>query len=279
MLPKLGFSLEMEYDIPLDQVISLLQAAGFSAVSPVWGQDLALVADHIRTHNMTIQSLHAPPKGMAALWDLTRPESADLQKAMLASLEDCVTFAIGTLVVHGWQGHGYVFPDTPLDFTFWDTLVSRAGTLGVAIAFENLEGEEYLAALLDRYRDLPYIGFCWDTGHDRCYGHTMDFLAHYGHRLMMTHVNDNFGVRGENYTSKDDLHLLPFDGNTDWHAQLARLSNAREQETLNFELKTRSHGIATYPHWALEQYIAEAAKRAHRVAEIYENVIIRKAPQ
>ena len=269
MLPKLGFSLEMEYDRPIGQVIALLKAAGFSAVSPVWGQGLEEIAGCARVCGMTVQSLHAPPKGMAKLWEPDAPDSAPLQHAMLGSLEACVRFEIPILVVHGWQGHGYVFPDTPLDFRFWDRLVSRARALGVCIAFENLEGEEYLAALMARYRDQAHVVFCWDSGHDRCYPHTMDFLAAYGDRLMMTHLNDNFGVQGENFSSKDDLHLLPFDGNTDWPAQLGRLQNAKLQHTLNFELKTLSHGIATYPQWTLEQFITEAGTRARRIAEQY----------
>ena len=277
-MPKLGFSLEKEYDIPIEQVIGLLCRAGFSAVSPVWGQELARIADCVRAHSMTVQSLHAPPKGMAALWELDRPESAGLQQEMLASIDACARFHIPTLVVHGWQGHGYVFPDTPLDFTFWDSFVARAEDRGVSVAFENLEGEEYLAALLARYRDRDHIGFCWDTGHDRCYPHTMDFLERYGDRLMMTHINDNWGVRGDIYTSMDDLHLQPFDGNTDWPAQLGRMAATRRQQILNFELKTRSHGISTYPQWTLEQFIREAAVRGRRLAQIYTNVITETAP-
>lgn len=269
MLPKIGFSLEMEYDRPVEQVISLLKAAGFCAVSPIWGHDLAAITACAREQGMAVQSLHAPPKGMAALWDLGRAESPQLQEAMLDSVDACARYEIPVLVVHGWQGHGYTFPDTPLDFSFFDRMVARAQALGVSIAFENLEGEEYLAALLERYRDLPHIGFCWDSGHDRCYPHRLDFLQSFGHRLMMTHLNDNFGVRGSNYTSKDDMHLLPFDGNSDWDLQLARLRTARRQECLNFELKRFSHGTATYPQWDLEQFIAEAATRAHTIAEKY----------
>ena len=221
---------------------------------------------------MTIQSLHAPPKGMAALWQPDAAESAPLQTDMLNSLDTCAQFEIPVLVVHGWQGMPYTFPETALDFSFFDRLAGRAQALGVSIAFENLEGEEYLAALLKRYRDLPHIGFCWDSGHDRCYPHKLDFLKEFGDRLLMTHLNDNFGVRGDGYTSKDDLHLLPFDGNTEWDMQLARLQTAQQQDILNFELKTLSHGTATYPQWTLEQFITEAAARARKIAERYANI-------
>ncbi len=265
MLPQLGFSLEMEYDRPIAQVIALLQKAGFSAVSPLWGQDLAAIC----ACGITVQSLHAPPKGMAMLWQPDTAESVPLQKSMLDSLSACARWDIPVLVVHGWQGMPYTFPGAPLDFSFWDRFVEHAQALGVAIAFENLEGEEYLAALLARYAGLSHIGFCWDSGHDRCYPHKLDFLKAFGDRLIMTHLNDNFGRQGDCYNSKDDRHLLPFDGNTDWDKQLGRLKTAKPQSILNFELKTLSHGIATYPQWTLEQFITEAGIRARQIAEKY----------
>lgn len=270
MLPELGISLELQYSLPIRPVIALLKEAGFSAVSPVWGQDLAVIADCTKQHNMTIQSLHAPPKGMSLLWQPDAPDSAAMQAVMLDSLRACARFGIPILVVHSWQGHGYTFPDTPLDFRFWDAFVGCARELGICIAFENLEGEEYLAALLQRYRDFSDIGFCWDSGHDRCYPHRLDFLEEFGNRLMMTHLNDNFGVPGSTFSSKDDLHLLPMDGNTDWIAQLRRLKTCRIQQILNFEVKMLSHGISTYPDWSLAQFFREAASRAQKIAEMYD---------
>lgn len=277
MIPKLGFSLEMEYAYPMQQVITWLHNAGFTAVSPLWGQDLSAISACATELGMTVQSLHAPPKGMALLWQPAQPDSAALQKSMMDSLSACAKFQIPVLVVHGWQGMGYTFPHASLDFSFWDVFVQQAQKLGVSIAFENLEGEEYLAALMERYRNLPYIGFCWDAGHDRCYPHETDFLDSFGPRLIMTHINDNFGVRGNAYTSKDDLHLLPFDGNTNWDHQLIRLKGAAMQDILNFELKTLSHGISTYPQWSLEQFIMEAGHRARQIAEKYIQ-ICKKAP-
>ena len=275
MLPKIGFSLEAKYDRPMTQVIPLLKQAGFSAVSPVWttAGELACIAACVREQGMTLQSLHAPPKGMAALWQQDSDASAALMVAMLHSLEACARWQIPVLVVHGWQGTPYSFCQEDLYFHHFDRLVERAQDAGVSIAFENLEGEEYLAALLDRYRHCRHVGFCWDSGHDHCYPHKLDFLKEFGHRLIMTHLNDNFGMRTDTHSSKDDMHLLPFDGNLDWDAQLQRLRSARRQETLNFELKTVSHTLPTYPHLMLEQYITEAGHRAHRIAENYQRMI------
>ena len=273
MLPKIGFSLEAKYDRPMAQVIGLLQKAGFTAVSPVWAteEELSEIAACARSTGMTVQSLHAPPKGMAVLWQRDEAASAALMAAMLASLETCARLQIPVLVVHGWQGAPYTFPGENLYFQNFDRLVAQAEALGVSIAFENLEGEEYLAALLDRYRDRPQVGYCWDSGHDHCYPHSLDFIREFGDRLIMTHLNDNFGMSTDTHNSKDDMHLLPFDGNLDWAAQLRRLRSARRQDTLNFELKTVSHTLPTYPQFTLEQYIAQAGLRARKIAEMYAN--------
>ena len=79
---------------------------------------------------------------------------------------------------------------------------------GVKVAFENTEGEEYLEALMDNFKDDDTVGFCWDTGHEMCYNHSQDMLAKYGDRLIATHINDNLGI--SDYDGKitwlDDLH-------------------------------------------------------------------------
>lgn len=273
MLPKLGFSLESKYDRPMQQVIALLKQAGFSALSPVWTnlQALQEIACCAQAEGMALQSLHAPPKGIAALWQPDSEESLPLQAQMFACLDACVQYGIPVLVVHGWQGHGYTFPDTPLDFSFFDRLVTAAHEKGIAIAFENLEGEEYLAALLERYKNQAHVGYCWDSGHDHCYPHQLDFLARFGNRLLMTHLNDNLGFRGQDGKpiSRDDMHILPFDGTIDWSYAIQRLKTCRPQSILNFELKTVSHRLPTYPQWTLEQWIAEAGSRARQLAEAY----------
>lgn len=277
MIPKLGFSLQANYDRPIAQVISLLKGAGFSAVSPVWdaGLDLAALEASVHAEGMEIQSLHAPHKDIAALWE---PESEKAQlvcRNLLQCLQDCRQYHIPVLVVHCWQGHQYTFRESSLDFRAFDEIVSTAGKLGVCIALENLEGEEYLATLMDRYRDLHQIGFCWDTGHDHCYPHKTDFCAAYGDRLMMTHLNDNLGLRdpGGVPSVLDDLHFLPGDGNVDWESALQKLARMPEQKILNFEIKKVSKSKdpkdLLYEKMPLEVFFAEAGKRGFKITQMY----------
>ena len=277
MLPHIGFSLQSQYDQPLTQVIALLKNAGFSAVSPVWSPelDLAELAACVREHSMMIQSLHAPHRGIPLLWEPDFPSSTEIQQNILRCIDDCARFHIPILVLHGWQGLNYTFPTHPLNFRYFDDMIPYARQKGVSIAFENLEGEEYLHALLTRYRDQPHVGFCWDTGHDHCYPHKLNFMDAFGDRLIMTHLNDNFGLRSPNGIpdGKDDLHFLPYDGNIDWDNTIYRLQQAPRQAILNFEIKIRSHSkdLADMPYTqlSLESLIELAGDRARQIARQY----------
>lgn len=276
----LGFSLQSQYACPQEHVIELLCAAGFSAVSPVWSPELPLhsLAACVQKHNMTIQSLHAPHGGLAYLWNSKDPLSVQAEKRITGCIDACAQFEIPIAVVHGWQGLYYTFPEAPLDFTVFDRIVDYAGQKNVSIAFENLEGEEYLQALMTRYSNRPHIGYCWDSGHDHCYPHKLNFLESFGQKLIMTHINDNLGLRDPNGipTGNDDLHFLPYDGNIHWQSALARLKNLPKQKVLNFEIKKRSKSNIPedliYDKLLPEEFFRLASRRAHQIAALYEQI-------
>ena len=282
---NIGFSMQGQYNLPITQVIALLKKAGFSAVSPLWSPELDMqaLADSVKEHGMIIQSLHAPHKGISQLWKPTDPATTPIYTNILNCLDACAQFHVPIMVIHGWQGLIYTFPAEPLDFRCFDSIVTHSKKVGVCIAFENLEGEEYLHALLERYTDCAHVGFCWDSGHDHCYPHKTDFLQDYGHRLIMTHINDNWGLRDPSGIpdGKDDLHLLPYDGNIVWEHAMYRLLQAPIQTTLNFELKIRSHSQAEadllYLHLSAEEFFLAAGQRARCIADQYEAMIAKQS--
>lgn len=281
MATGIGFSLQREYSIPTSRVISLLSEHGFSAVSLCWTPELDIysLAKAVKENNMIIQSIHASYADIDFLWQLESERGYSAFQNIIRSIDDCARFEIPVLVMHGWKGLIYTFPKTPLDFSLFDKIVQYAGNEGVSVAFENLEGEEYLNALMSRYQNLQNVGYCWDSGHDNCYPHKTDFLEKFGDRLIMTHLNDNFGLRDVNGipSGEDDLHLIPYDGKIDWDKAISRLKYAARQNILNFELKmvskSKVHGDILYANLPLEDFIAKAGVRAHLIAEKYfENV-------
>ena len=249
--------------------VKLFSDTGFEGFFAGYGSDISFLRRAADDTGMIFQSIHADFTKMDAMW-----EKDDRSQTALDELIDCARICADTIVpimvVHAFIGFEKHTP-TQMGIDMFGQLVSEATRLGVKVAFENTEGEEYLYALLDAFAGEKHVGFCWDSGHEMCYNRSQDLLAKYGDRLIATHINDNLGIKDNAgvITWIDDLHLLPFDGNTDWDKQLGRLKTAKPQSILNFELKTLSHGIATYPQWTLEQFITEAGSRARKIAEKY----------
>lgn len=276
-MEKYGFSLQDSYAVPMPLVLDLLADTGFCAVSPGWQREQPLdgLIRHSRYRSLTVQSLHGPLRGMPAMWSPDPETAGPILQDLLQSAEDCARLDIPLLVVHPWNGVDYTFAQDGLCFRHFDALVDRVRQFGIRVAFENLEGPEYLAALLDRYTPSDGVDFCWDSGHERCYTPGWDFLRLYPDRLAMTHLNDNLGVTDPSgrLRGTDDLHLLPGDGNLDWETTLHRLKTARPQEILNFELKIRPKGsrctLDLYSKLPPEQYFREAFQKARQAVKDY----------
>ena len=274
---KIGISLAKEYPIPTAQVIAIIAKQGFDAVSPLWRPELDLtpVVEAAREAGLALQSLHAPFKHTAKVWSKDPEISRPAVQELLCALADCHRLGIPTMVLHTWIGFDYTDVPSEEGLQNFRILVEKAKEYGIFLAFENTEGEEFLAALLERFEKEPHVGFCWDSGHEQCYSRGDDLLAKWGHRLLMTHLNDNLGISrfDGRIHCYDDLHLLPYDGIIDWADAVARLKKARQQECLNFELARGNgygrHECDCYAQMPLEQYFAECYKRACRIAFAY----------
>ncbi len=274
---KIGISIQNKYKLPLKQVIQIIKQTGFDGISPSYENDEILSEIHAAAKecNLTIHAMHAPFGKAKHMWSDDTSLANVAKGELLAAISACAKFGIPTLVVHTWIGFKYTFDAASLHFERFDEVVAFAKENGIQIAFENTEGEEYLFALMERYKNNDTVGFCWDSGHEMCYNRSKDLLQKFGERLYMTHLNDNLGISrfdGTIYWT-DDLHLLPFDGIADWEDNVARLKQSRTLEFLNFELNINSkpdrHENDCYGQMPLEQYFAEAYKRACKIAYNY----------
>ena len=270
---KLGFSIGQSFGMSIPEAVQLVKNSGFDALSPEWtpdGNHLAYIAA-AKEAGLELQSLHAPFLKAKDMWGMDEEKGEAAVAELLDCLQVCVDHRIPVMVVHAYIGFKEHEP-TPEGLVRYGQFVAQAKACGVKIAFENTEGEEFLYALMDHFAQEETVGFCWDSGHEMCYNHFQDLLARFGDRLLMTHLNDNLGIRafdGE-ITWLDDLHLLPFDGVADWDDNAARLRKASCPEILNFELgrgsKPGRHENDLYGKMTAEEYLAECYKRACRVA-------------
>lgn len=262
-------------EMPDEEQIVLFREMGFDGFFINWNRDtdvkkIKRVADEC---GMMFQSIHAPfYKISDVLWQ-GGEEAGQAIETLIACARDCAQNGVPIMVCHAFIGFDRddIKPN-PIGVENYRKVVEAARDLGVKIAFENTEGEEYLAALMDAFRDYDNVGFCWDTGHEMCYNHSKDMMALYGDRLLCTHIEDNLGISDYNGTIfwTDDLHLLPFDGAADWQSIVHRLNRHSYQGELTFELNKHSkpnrHENDVYVKMSMEEYVCEAFKRACKVA-------------
>lgn len=271
---KLCLALSEQFKISLEDQIRLFKKIGFDGFFSGWapGCDIAALRKVADEEGMLYQSIHAPFHKMHCLWYPT-DETETAVAELIACLNDCARNGVPIMVTHVFIGFDDHEP-TEVGLENYARVVREAERLGVKIAFENTEGEEYLAALMNRFKDSPAVGFCWDTGHQMCYNYNTDMMALYGERLLGTHINDNLGC--SDYNGRifwtDDLHLLPFDGIADWHDVAAKLSRSGFAGPLTFELnivsKPDRHENDPYGRMELTDYLTQAYIRACRVAAL-----------
>lgn len=271
---KLAMNIGEQFGLPLEEQIRLLKATGFDGFFALWrpGCNMKALKEEADRAGMTFQSIHSNHLIMADMWEKTE-KTQDAVSQLIACLHDCAENDVPIMVTHSIIGFDKHTP-TQFGLDNFGKVMREAEKCRVKMAFENLEGEEYLTAVMNHFKGHPLAGFCWDAGHEMCYNHDRDMLALYGDRLLCTHLNDNLGVW--DYEGKirwqDDLHLLPFDGIGDWPEMMKRLEKTGYHDFLTFELKISPipdrHENDAYRRMDIRDYFALAYMRACRVAAL-----------
>lgn len=273
---KLCLGIMEGFDMPYAEQVRLIKNAGFEAFfiddcsrhAPV-----KELVDLSKELGMEIPSYHAPFNKSDDLW--RNDESGEIGKnELIECLEICAKHEIPVMVTHAFIGYENDFVNAAAGIERYGAVAKRADELGVKLALENTEGDEHLAVLFDALKSEKSVGFCWDTGHELCYNYSKDMCSLYGDRLVCTHLNDNLGVSdfGGVRTWHDDLHLLPFDGITDWESVAKRLVASNYSAPLSFELsiKSKPNRFDNHRYAAMkpEEYFALAYNRACKVAAL-----------
>ncbi len=274
---KLILGLSDSFDLSKEEQIRLFKKTGFDGFFSEWksGDDLSGLKKLADETGMYFQSVHAPFSKMRSMWfeDENTKTAVD---ELICCIDECEKINVPIVVVHAFIGFNDHTP-TEEGLKNFETIVKHAENKKIKIAFENTEGEEYLFALMDKFKDSEFVGFCWDTGHEMCYNRSADLLAKYGDKLIATHLNDNLGIKsptGE-ITWLDDLHLLPFDGKAKWGDIVRRMKRSGYSGCLTFELTRKSKPDRNendkYKKMAIEDYLKETYLRAVKIKSIFDS--------
>ena len=206
--------------------------------------------------------LHAPFAHINDYWE-NGDAYLGIRDGMMKSIDSASAAGIPLIVAHtssGWQPPKI----SEIGFTRFDELVDYAISKGVKIAFENLRVYEYLAVVLDRYKNVPEVGYCYDCGHEHCYTETVKFLDLYGDRLLCTHIHDNFGRDKQDVWKDADYHLLPFEGNIDYKDMMARIKKTGYTGALTLEVHKKGEHMAESD----EEFLKNAYERIKKISEM-----------
>ena len=268
---KLGINLLGGSGLSVDRHVALLRRIGWDGFFTGWNREkLGEFRAAAERYGMIWQSIHAPFTQVRYMWnegDLGEQVTAEL----IECVRDCAEHGVPVMVIHPFIGFEEHDP-TEVGLVNFGRIIAAADSLGVRLGFENVEGEEYLAAIFERYAGHPSLGFCLDTGHELCYNRGKDMLALYGHALCHTHFNDNIGVTGKDIFWTDDLHLVMGDGIADWAAVMRRIRKTDYDGPLMCELsfsnkpgKNTHDGYAAMGHEAFYRF---ALERMRKIAEM-----------
>ncbi|MBR3754383.1 MAG: sugar phosphate isomerase/epimerase [Clostridia bacterium] len=270
----LALSVNEQFGVDTKTQIKMFKEAGFDGFFTPWkkGDPIEKYAAYARKIGMIYQSIHAPFGKSAIMWHGKDSEADPAVEELIECVKVCEKNGIPIMVCHTYIGFDDDRKPNEIGLERYGRVVREAEKRNVKIAFENTEGEEYLTALMEHFKESPNVGFCLDTGHEMCYNFSKDLLALYGDRLIATHINDNLGISdfdGHIFWT-DDLHLLPFDGIGNWEGLAKRLDEHGYNGIMTFELNTKSkpdrHENDKYEEMPLELYLAEAYSRACRLA-------------
>lgn len=265
------------FGISTEEQIRLFKKVGFEAFFTMWDENIGKYKELADELDMVYQSVHAPFGNAAKMWE-SGTEAEEAVCELTACVRDCGSFGIPILIVHPYIGFNDTGKPTECGLANFGKIIVEAEKNNVKIAFENVEGEEYLKALFDKFGERKNVGFCWDSGHEMCYNRGRDMLAAYGRYLCATHINDNLGVRDFDgkITFIDDLHLLPGDGIINWENAVKRIKKCGFDGILTFELnklgKPDRLENEKYARLSPEEYVTECYIRACRIANMLHEI-------
>ena len=255
---------------PVTEQISMLKRVGWGGFFTDWNSNATTEwANAAERFGMIYQSIHAPFVGCDRMWRVG-DAGREYTQMLINCVKDCAEHHIPVMVIHPFIGFDAPTP-TNVGIENYARVVDAADQLGVTLGFENVEGEEYLATLMEAFADSPACGFCLDTGHEMCYNGGKDMMALYGTRLCHTHFNDNLGVFDPTLTWQNDFHLLLGDGIVNWKRVMDRIDASPYEGVLMCELSLSSKpGFHTHDAYAamhLEAFYELALERMRAVLD------------
>lgn len=180
----IGISTGNGYPLPFESRYALYKAAGFDSIILWWGNDdMATRADRVwltKVYDLKIEHAHASTDALNLIW-LEGNAGNRTTNRLLHEIADCAEFGIRTLVIHLTNGSTPP-PITSIGLHRIEHLIRLVEEAHVRLAFENLRIPQHTQYVLELYPS-PFVGLCYDSGHEHFWTPFIDWLQTYGDRI------------------------------------------------------------------------------------------------
>ena len=208
------------FTLPFERKLALIAEAGFQTICTWWDDTFAGTDGRKEEHfrlaeraGLFLEHTHLPYFGCDALW-FPGEEGDALCARYAQSAAQAADAGIKTAVLHPFGKYVPENGNWSIYLARMRRIAERCEQSGIRLAVENLADNEALARIVDALRENPFVGICFDTGHNHVTaGNDFSLLSRFPDRIFALHVHDNSGLRDE--------HLLPYEGTVDWAAFLA----------------------------------------------------------
>ncbi len=289
-MKQIGIYPTKREDMTISERLHLIRQVGFDyicAASISQLTDKAFIAGADR-ESLPIDNVHLTGKNTTAIWfdgEDGNEVVARYQKEMDIALEHGVSMGV-MHVTWGFTPVEYA----PIGMERLRRLVDHAEKIGFTVCIENSAYPELFHVASELFAS-PFVRFTFDSGHFNAFwDHNDTIYQRHVNKLAITHLADNEGIR--------DLHLIPFDGCTDFTAiapylkQIDRLTfevaaapvkkahkttkeaaEADMRRTAAWELgliRVDNENIYAYENFTYEQFLCRVMESAKRLEKLIE---------
>ena len=238
------------------QLLELVKQGGFDGFFSDWtfADDLPRMTALTRQGEalgLDFGCCHSTIPGTDTLWSVT-PRAEETMAQLRRNLDNCAALGVDMMVVH-------VSPTDDPDFhrgiRRMEQVVDYAAARNITVAFENTHDEAYVVNTIRHFEGCANVGFCYDSGHEAFVTPGAHILPQVGHRLICTHLNDNW--------LDGDHHLIPGDGSIDFPRVIRELKDTGYAGPLTMELNYNRYRDTLTP----EEFMKRCYDTAYRIAE------------
>lgn len=239
------------------EIIDNIKKVGFKNVFIEWyNNDLELqqnILNYVNENNLNITFAHLGYQNPNCLWE-NGFEGEIEAKRYINDIEICKKNNISLVVIH--PTFGYYAPSvSEIGLKRIKKIVEYSNSLGVKVAFENVELDGYLELIIKNF-NLDNLGICFDVGHCHLFFDDKFNTEIFKNKVFAVHLHDNNKIF--------DQHNLPFDGTINWNDTIKKIIEMNYQSDVIIESGYNSF----YHNLTLKEYYERAYEVGQKLIEM-----------